>query len=116
MDLLFIDPGLHRVCNQKHLMIRRLGQQAEALAQLLIELAGAEDLELVAQLPHVTLTAAAKRRVAVSGAREARVLLTPSSTAQAVRRDPLCLIATRATVLAVCVGEHDINPKGANWS
>lgn len=116
MELGFIDEGLHRICTQRHVMIRRVGASADALEQLLNEIASADTLALVEHLPHVDLVSPAKGRVAVCGARAIRVLLAPAISTQAVRRDPLCRQATAAEVMAVCAGRHDINPQGETWS
>jgi hypothetical protein len=116
VDLCFTDAGLHRVCTQKHVMIRRVGAGADALAQLLNEIASAEALALVEQLPHVDLEAVATGRVAVTGSGATRVLLAPSASDQDAKRDPLYRSATAAKVLAVCAGRHDLNPQGESWS
>jgi hypothetical protein len=118
--LSFTDRELHRLCSQRKVLLARAGANADCLARLLNEIACADTLALLECLPHVQL--AGGRGDVVVTCQEVRVLLAPSDESAAAARarartttnSPIPP-AKAARVVALFVGDEEINPEGAKW-
>lgn len=120
MLLSFTNRELHRLCSQRKMLVARAGANADCLACLLNEIACADTLTLLESLPHVQLAGA--RGYVVVTCQEVRVLLTPSDGSAATDRvraktstSNAIPPAKAARVVALCVGDEEINPEGAKW-
>jgi hypothetical protein len=120
MLLSFTNRELHRLCSQRKVLVTRAGANADCLARLLNEIACADTLALLECLPHVELAGA--RGYVMVTSQEVRVLLEPSDRSAATDRrrakataDNPLPPARAARVVALLVGDEEINPEGAKW-
>ena len=121
MLLSFTNRELHRLCTQRRALLARVGANADCLARLLNEIACADTLALLECLPHVEVVGA--RGYVVVTCQEVRVLLAPSDgSAATVRRtrpktttNNAIPPAKAARIVALFVGDEEINPEGAKW-
>ncbi len=116
LQLSFSNRGLQRICCQRARLATRAGEDAECLARLLNEIACAETLVILASLPHVDTDVLGTKVVISCDA--VCVLLTLDGVAPVKGRPVKSTTvppAKAARVVAVRIGDEDINPEGAKW-